>query len=125
MAFAGRLSTDRSTSRALAEVVRAAESLGGPPDLAVCFYSPHHGASMRGIAEYLNLHLKPRCLIGCQGESIIGARREVEGEPAISLWLADWAGRVEAEPFHLTPDRTPDGPSLFGWPDALVEADPS
>jgi hypothetical protein len=31
---------------------------------------------------------------------------------------------VEAETFHLTAERTPEGPALLGWPDALLTADP-
>jgi small ligand-binding sensory domain FIST len=31
---------------------------------------------------------------------------------------------ASVEPFHLTLERTADGPSLLGWPDALTGADP-
>lgn len=43
----------------------------------------------------------------------------------MSLWLARWGGQVGVETLHLTAAHTPDGPSLFGWPDTLVEADPA
>ncbi len=46
--------------------------------------------------------------------------REVERNPAVSLWLARWAHPVAMQPFHLTLERTADGPSLLGWPDALL-----
>jgi small ligand-binding sensory domain FIST len=125
MPFAAQLSTDADTRRALAAVSVAAAKLTGPADLAVAFFSPHHAGAVREIAETLAENLKAGCLIGCQGEAVVGGAREVENQPAISLWLAHWGGTVEVEPVHLTPDQTPDGPSLFGWPDALVESDPA
>jgi small ligand-binding sensory domain FIST len=65
-----------------------------------------------------------KALIGCIGEGVIGGGREVEHDPAVSLWAASWDGAVAIDPFHLTLNRTPDGPSLFGWPDSLLDADP-
>ena len=35
-----------------------------------------------------------------------------------------WAKKVQADPFHLVLERTSEGASLLGWPDALVEAAP-
>src|SRR5262249_46219171 len=43
---------------------------------------------------------------------------------ALSLWLGRWSRPVELETFRLTFERTPDGPSLFGWPDSILTADP-
>jgi small ligand-binding sensory domain FIST len=65
-----------------------------------------------------------RCLLGCTGESIVGNDREVEQQPALSLWLARWSKPVQMDPFHLVVEETPEGYSLMGWPDALAEADP-
>src|SRR5262249_5232994 len=45
----------------------------------------------------------------------------VENGPALSLWLARWSRPVTARPFHLVLEATADGPSLFGWPDDLLE----
>jgi small ligand-binding sensory domain FIST len=125
MAFAAALSTQPRADRAIADVLAAAQQLPGPPDLALAFYSPHHADAMPAIAERLQSELHPQCLIGCQGEGIIGGAREVENGPALSLWLAHWGGQVEVEPFHLTATRTPDGPTLIGWPDTLVESNPT
>jgi small ligand-binding sensory domain FIST len=125
MPFAAALSTQPRAERAVAEVLGAALQLSGPRDLAVAFYSPHHADAMPAIAERLQRELEPRCLIGCQGEGVIGTDREVENGPALSLWLANWGGQVELEAVHLTANTTPDGPTLFGWPDALVDADPA
>ncbi|MFL5329505.1 MAG: FIST N-terminal domain-containing protein [Gemmataceae bacterium] len=123
MPFASALSTEKSPLRAVAEVVAATNTLPGPPSLAVVFFSTHHLPAAANIGRQLQEKLDPDCLIGCQGEAIAGTGREVEGEPALSLWVAHWGGKVTAECFHLTPELTPDGPTLFGWPDSLVDTD--
>src|SRR5262249_22134273 len=100
-------------------------ALGGPPDLAVLFYSPHHRAAAETLAPAVQQRLKPRCLLGSPGESIVGNDREVEEGPALSLWLARWSKPVAQAPFHLVHEATPDGHSLLGWPYALGEVDPA
>jgi len=125
MPFAAGLSTKLSTRDAVAEVMAARDQLGGVPDLAIVFWSPHHAESANEVASQLVGGLESQCLVGCQGESIIGTGREVEDGPALSLWLARWGGAVGVESLQLTAAHTPDGPSLFGWPDSLVETDPT
>jgi small ligand-binding sensory domain FIST len=88
--------------------------------LAVVFFSAHHADKAVELAAELHKHLAPKVLLGCVAESVIGLDREVEQQPAVSLWLARWAQSVAMQPFHLTLERTADGPSLFGWPDALL-----
>ena len=124
MPFAAALSTAATTRDALAEVCAAAR-LSDAPDLAVVFFSPHHAADASLIAHTLHEELKPRALLGCVAEAVIGNGREVENAPALSLWLAKWPRPVNVTPFHLTLERTADGPGLFGWPDALSSADTS
>jgi small ligand-binding sensory domain FIST len=123
MPFAAALSTAADLPRALDEV-SAAPRFDGPIDLAVCFFSPHHAAKRDVLAAELTGRLQPRCLFGCVGESVIGTGREVERTPALSVWLARFVAGVELDPFHLVPSQTPDGLSLLGWPDALLDADP-
>jgi small ligand-binding sensory domain FIST len=122
MPFAAALSTLPEPERAAEEVCGQAGAPGAAPDLAVVFFSAHHRASARQLARALHQRLRPGCLLGCVAEAVIGNDREVEGGPALSLWLARWAGRVSMTPFHLVLERTADGPSLLGWPDALLEA---
>ena len=66
-----------------------------------------------------------KALIGVLGESVIGGSREIEDRPAVALWVGVWDEAVAIDPFHLDLEETPDGPTLFGWPDALLEADPA
>lgn len=124
MPFAAALSTAGQIGRA-AEEVAAAADFGAQPDLAIAFVSPHHADDLADLAADLRRRLSPQCLIGCVGEAICGTGREIEGQPAVSLWLANWQARVQVEPFHLTLEQTPDGPTLLGWPDVLLEADPA
>jgi small ligand-binding sensory domain FIST len=126
MPFAAAVSTAPDTSQAIDAVCRPAlAQLGGPPDLALLFFSPHHLAAADILAAAARQQLGARCLLGCVGESIIGNDREIEDEPAVSLWLARWTGAVEQTPFHLALEETPDGHTLLGWPDALQETDPA
>lgn len=124
MPFAAALSTEGDTKTALSEVTAAADRLPGPADLALVVFSPHHADEIGTITRWLHSELQPGCLMGTQGDAVVGTGREVEGGPAISLWLAHWGGKVQVDSIHLDAERTPDGPSLFGWPYALVDCDP-
>jgi small ligand-binding sensory domain FIST len=124
MPFAAALSTLPQTPQAVAEAGDAAlAALSATPDLALVFFSPHHLTAAEALLEETRRRLQPRCLIGCVGETIIGNEREVEHGPALSLWLGKWAAPVELEPFHLALERTGEGYSLIGWPDALLGVD--
>lgn len=126
MPFAAALSTNRDTARALDEVcTQALAGFDGPPDLAVLFFSPHHCEQADQLAEAAQERLRPRCLLGCNGEAIVADSREIEQSPALSLWLGRWRQPVELATFHLELEQTPDGHSLLGWPDTVVDADPA
>ncbi len=121
MPFAAALSQASQTAQAVDEVCSTLGSVNSlPPALVLAFFSPHHLASARQLAEELCQRLKPACLLGCVGETIIGNDREVEQDPAVAVWAAHWVGRVEMTPFHLVLERTSEGASLLGWPDSLV-----
>jgi small ligand-binding sensory domain FIST len=126
MPFAAALSTAGDSSQAIEEVCqRVSASWEGKPDLVLSFFSLEHSENAEQIAKALHERLQPRCLLGCMGESIVGNDQEVEHQPALSLWLGRWNQAVQAEPFHLTLEQTPDGISLLGWPDGLAEAEPA
>jgi small ligand-binding sensory domain FIST len=123
MPFASALSTSADTSQAVEEAcAQALMTLGGQPDLALVFFSPHHTAVAGELATILQGKLRSACLLGCQGESIVGNDREIENAPALSLWLARWSATIEQTAFHLTLEETSEGPSLLGWPDDLAHA---
>jgi small ligand-binding sensory domain FIST len=126
MPFASALSTAEPTARALDEVCAAVRDRITEPDLACIFFTPQHADAAPALARALHERIKPRCMIGGIGEAVVGTGQEIEHQAGLSLWLGKWAGDVELEQCHLTPQQTSDGLSLLGWPDGLVEggADP-
>jgi small ligand-binding sensory domain FIST len=121
MPFAAALSTARECQEAVAEVCdQAGAALDGTPDLALVFFSAHHAEHVQDLAGQIRQRLAPKTMLGCIAEAVIGLDREVEEQPAVSVWLARWAHAVRMQPFQLKLERTADGPSLLGWPDALV-----
>jgi small ligand-binding sensory domain FIST len=118
-AFASALSTHSITVEAIGEVCRrAGTQLGATADLAMLFVSHHHGPDFDRIAAQVCEQLGTDRLLGCTGESIVGTGREIENEPAMSLWLARLPG-VTVCPMHLKFERSPEGGVIVGWPDDL------
>jgi small ligand-binding sensory domain FIST len=112
------LADSRAAVREACELAR--EQLGGgPADLALLFCSPHHLRYADQLAADACDALGTENLLGCTGESIVGTGREVEDDPAISLWLAQWSG-VKTARFHLEFERTREGGVIQGWPDELA-----
>jgi small ligand-binding sensory domain FIST len=125
MPFAAALSTSTDSIEAFDQACsRGLSALGGEPALALMFFSPHHAADAGQLAAAARRRLGAGCVLGCMGESIVGNDREIEQEPALSLWLARWNKPVQVEPFHLALEETPDGYSLIGLPDNLEDVDP-
>ncbi|HEY1066537.1 MAG TPA: FIST N-terminal domain-containing protein [Pirellulales bacterium] len=124
MRCAAALSTADDATTAIAEVCsQALGELGEAPDFGVVFVSYHHRAEFEKIVADLSARLPGVKLIGCTGEAIIGGAREIEAKSAISLWLARMPGAV-VHTMSLEYQNTPDGDSLFGWPDDLPETWP-
>jgi small ligand-binding sensory domain FIST len=126
MPFAAALSLAPDSKLALEQVcAQALGALKGPPDLALLFYSPHHLPGMADLGPLAHQSLQAKCFLGCPGETIIGNDQEIEEGPAMSLWLAKWSRPIEMTPFQLYLEQTSEGLSLLGWPDPLVEAEPT
>jgi small ligand-binding sensory domain FIST len=92
------------------------EQVGEEPDLALLFVTPPHAGALEDAAATVAELLRPRALLGCAAESVLGTGREVEGTPAVSLW----AGRVG--PVALVELEGREAPPV-GWP-AKVGFDP-
>ncbi len=123
MPFLSLSSTSPSTSAALDELAaRFADDWSGGVDLAIVFFSKEHIKNAKLVVDRLRPLTSARTLLGCPGETIIEGGRELEGSPALSLWLAKWPGEVSLTPFHLTFEQTTDGASLLGWPDEIGDA---
>jgi small ligand-binding sensory domain FIST len=105
---------DDAASRAVAG---AWASLGmTSPDFAVLFASAHFLGSASALLAAVTRELGPVPLIGCVAEGVIGGGREVESDPAVSLWLAAGLGPVEtfAMDFVGTASGGAFGGYLFG-----------
>lgn len=117
--FASALSTEAELEAAVAEVCRqAGQQIDGTASLAMLFVSSHWREELQAIGRSIGERFDIQCLLGCTGESIVGVGREVEGEPAISLWLARLPGSTLL-PMHLQFERSPEGGAIVGWPDIL------
>ena len=115
MPFTAALSEHPVPATAVGEVAgQVLEKLGAAPDLAVLFVTPPHAGALEDAATALSDVLRPGTLIGCAAVSVVGTGREVERQPAVSLW----AGRFgPVEPVRLSAIRTGEGFTFDGWPD--------
>jgi small ligand-binding sensory domain FIST len=78
---------------------RAALALGVRPDLACAFAAP---ANLERAAEgmaAMHERLRPKALVGCGAQGVVGERREVE-TGGVSVWAASFPG-AEVVPFRL------------------------
>ena len=124
MPFAAAMSTKADTATAFDEAIRQALDQLPQPELAAIYYSPHYLPNLNDVFATTRKQLASTVIFGGVGEAIAGDDREIENGPAVSVWLASWNGAVACDPFHLAARRTPDGVSLLGWPDSVLEADP-
>ena len=132
MPFAAALSEHPVPSHAVGEVVgEVLERLGPAPDVAVLFVSAGHTGAVEDIARAVRELLLPAALVGCTAGSVVGVEREVEDQPAISLWAARLP---TARAYRLAAVASPDGAAITGVPElgdlppdaavVLVLADP-
>jgi len=115
--FTAALSEHPVPATAVGEVAgEVLEQLGPSPDLAMLFVTPPHGGALEDAAAAIGDILRPGTLVGCSAASVVGTGREVERDPAVSLW----AGRFgPVSPVRLGAVRDGDGFAFDGWPDPL------
>ncbi|HWH14484.1 MAG TPA: FIST N-terminal domain-containing protein [Miltoncostaeaceae bacterium] len=90
--------------------------LGGDADLVVMFASPVLCRDPGAILDAVHAELRPRRLVGCTGEAIIGTGREVEGDPALVVWAARLPG-ARITPVRTAAEADETGEATFpGWP---------
>jgi small ligand-binding sensory domain FIST len=112
--FAAALSQHPLATHAVGEVTgQVLDQVGTAPDLAVLFVSAAHTGAMEDIAAAVRSILLPDVLVGCTAASVVGGAREVEGQPAISLW----AGRMSSvTPLRLTAEQVGEQVAVSGFP---------
>jgi small ligand-binding sensory domain FIST len=95
-------------------VAQATEALGdASPSLAVLFASAHFLGVAEDLVAAISNPLGKLPLIGCVGEAVAGGAREIESQPAVSLWLGSDLGPVET--FAMEYLRTPSGGAYGGY----------
>ena len=102
---------------ALADVIERMEASGSrpeTPDLAVVFASTDFRSDFPDLLAEVRRITGCRYLIGCSGAGIIGPRREIEGQPALSLLLLELPG-VELRPARLTQAHLEEATSPDQW----------
>jgi small ligand-binding sensory domain FIST len=120
--FAGALSTEAASPRAIREAIAELEAgLGGAtPDLVLAFATHHHGPSLEELGPALARAIGAPVIAGCTAESVIGGSREVEGRPGIALWAAHLPG-TEVRSVHVTAHAREDGESVFSSLPAVAD----
>ena len=117
--FSSALSTEPDSPLAEEQVTaRLLEDLAGTrPDLLCVFVSHHHGSALEELGPRLKAVTGAPVVLGCTGENIIGGDREIEQEPALSVWAASLPG-CELRPFTTTAQlEGPGAPAFDGMPD--------
>jgi len=106
MQFAAGISDAVNANAAADEACQQVEAQleDRPCDLACVFTSATYRATWSEWLGRIHERLRPRVLIGCSGSGIIGAEREFEWVPAMSIVTADLP-TVQLYPFVVTPDE--------------------
>ena len=79
----------------------AAASEQPPVDLALLFASAHYADDFPEVVTTARSAAHARLLVGCSGAGVIGPRREIEQQPALSILLLRLPG-VQLTPRYLT-----------------------
>jgi small ligand-binding sensory domain FIST len=77
------------------------------PNLILAFVSEHHRAGYRDVPSLVGCEFGTGLILGCSARSVIGAGREIEDKPAVSLTAGVLPG-VSLHPFHVGLDRLPE-----------------
>ncbi|HYN75723.1 MAG TPA: FIST N-terminal domain-containing protein [Candidatus Limnocylindria bacterium] len=98
-------------------VTEALLPLGGAaPDLACVFVSGlEPDAAGRALADAAEV-IGANTVIGCSADGVVGAGQAVEGQPAVSVWLAA-APDLRLRSFHLEVIRTDTAMTVVGMPE--------
>lgn len=108
MPYAAGLSEDPRATYAAGEAAdQVVQVLGTGPDVALLFFTGAHIGAASEIATVIRDRLQPAALLGASAVSVVAGSREIEVDPAVSLW----AGRLGAvSPARFTAHR--DGSEL-------------
>jgi small ligand-binding sensory domain FIST len=111
-------------SAVIAAVADALRDLDAPcPELILAFVSSHFTDELDRVTALVRAQSGGGLLVGCTAGGVIGGGSEVEGEPAVSITVAQLPG-VEMSPFYLAPQAVADAGARDKW-QAAVRCEPS
>ncbi|MEO7557351.1 MAG: FIST N-terminal domain-containing protein [Acidimicrobiales bacterium] len=113
--YGAAMSEHPLATHATGEVIgQVLEAVGPAPDLAVLFVTAAHTGALAEMAETVRKLLQPTTLLAVTAVSVLAGGREVEEQPAVSLW----AGNVGGVPTPVRLEMVPgdDGLTVRGLP---------
>lgn len=121
MKYASALSEHPITAQAVGEAAgQILEKAGRGADLALVFVTPPHAGALEDTASAVASILDPAVVLGCAAEAVLGTSREVEGSPAVSIWVGHTGAVVPIELGATGPTPPSAGPPA-GWPPGVPE----
>lgn len=104
-----------SRSAAVEATLEAARQLGErEPSLAIVFASAHFAPQAEAVVDAVHEAAAPHSLVGCVAEAVVGSGKEVESQPAVSVWLASL--ETEVLTFHCEFVESDGRAAFAGWP---------
>lgn len=114
MPFVAAVSEHPVAADAVGDVLGTIAERGGlEPDLVAVFVGEAHREFVGEITAAIHTVLRPGALIGSTASGIVGRDREVEDQPALSVWAA-WIGPVST--VRLTVETVEAGTAVVGIP---------
>ena len=109
MKWASAISESENVEEAVSECAESIKSVvGNSPDLVFVFPSFNFSGQFKDISNALSQHFENSVIMGCSGNGVIGAGREVEHTPGFAMCAAELP-EVEITPFHISDSDLPDG----------------
>jgi small ligand-binding sensory domain FIST len=103
MRFVSAISDRETTPAAMDEILSSAVPALATCDAAFVFFTAHHREEADDLLKRIQSGLKPRVLVGCSAEGVIGENREIERTPGIAILAGQLPG-VKLHPFHIPVD---------------------
>ena len=94
------------------------EGAPGSADAVFVFASSHYLSAFGDILGSVQERLRPKTLLGCSGQAVIGTQREMEGVPALSVLSLKLQGAM-LRAYHITQDLLAAAPDTASWHEAL------
>ena len=123
MPYTAALSEHPLPTEAAGEVIgEVLEGVGVDSDLAVMFVTAAHGGALEDMARAARTVLRPKALLAATAVSVVGGGREVEEQPAVTLWAGSFRSRpgvAALSPVRIDAVRTSEGVVVGGLPDGI------